>query len=107
MIAGLHASKESLAALCELGMPLTASVINAAAQSGLVGRLHMLQHLIISGSINMLNWLKLEIVCALEISTCLGAAQAGHMAVLKHLRNEGCDWDNEYITCDAAVSGSI
>eukprot|EP00953_Heterococcus_sp_UTEX-ZZ885_P039886 20415-Heterococcus_DN1.PRE.4 len=93
VIAGGHADIQTLAALKELGMPLSESVVEAAALSR---RLNILQHLLIeqqrprpqllgyyaarSGSISMLNWLEAEGLCVLDFSACSGAAVAGHLA---------------------------
>jgi hypothetical protein len=119
-IAGLLADIQTLAALFDLGMPLSPTVVQAAALSG---RLSILQHLVTkqqcpkpnslshfaarSGSISMLKWLKAQSWCTFDDFTCAGAAEGGHLAVLQHLRNVGCDWNNDYIACFAAVSGSI
>jgi hypothetical protein len=120
VIAGGHADIQTLAALRELGMPLSEFVVKAAAVSG---RLNILQHLITaqqciipdelsyyvvrSGSISMLNWLRAEGLCALDRNMCVGAAAVGRLAVLQHLRSEGCDWDEDNIACYAASSGSV
>jgi hypothetical protein len=55
----------------------------------------------------MLNWLKAESWCVLSGFICDGAADGGHLTVLKHLRSIGCEWDAEDIACYAASSGSI
>jgi hypothetical protein len=120
VMAGLLASAQTLAALLELGMPLTGSVVEAAAQSR---RMNILQHLLSdeqcprpdnisrcaasSGDISMLKWLRAQSWCVFDAGTCTGAAQYGHLAALQHLRNDGCEWDVELIACDAAASGSI
>jgi hypothetical protein len=119
VMAGLHADVETLAVLRELGMPLTDTVVKAAALSG---RLFMLQHLVRelqvplphatghcaarSGSISVLMWLKEE-GFEFDYYTCAGAAQGGQLAVLQRLRSEGFEWDVQYIACYAASSGSI
>jgi hypothetical protein len=120
LVAGLHADIETLAALLELGMPLSDTVVEAAA---LAGRLNMLQHLLTeqrcpvpktltyyaarSGSIPILQWLRSEGLGVFNDYTCEGAAEGGHLAVLKHLQNERCEWDAECITGYAAASGNI
>jgi hypothetical protein len=121
LIAGLHADLETLTTLRELGMPLSENLIEAVALSG---RLDILQHLITeqqcpisskkfshyaarSGSISMLQWLRSENSCTFDKTACKGAAYAGQLAALQHLRNEGCDWNKYYIACYAARSGSI
>jgi hypothetical protein len=38
---------------------------------------------------------------------CAGAARAGNLALLQHLRRWGCDWDAEDVARDAASSGSL
>jgi hypothetical protein len=116
----VYASIETLAALRELGMPLSYRVVLAVALSG---RLSILQQLLSeqqcpkpstlshnaarSGSISMLKWLRSQSWCTFDESTCAGAAKGGQLAALKHLRSEGCDWDAEQIARDAAGSGSI
>jgi hypothetical protein len=55
----------------------------------------------------MLNWLRAEGLCALDHNMCAGAAAAGRLAVLKHLRSEGCDWDEDVIAYDAVSGGSV
>jgi hypothetical protein len=121
VIAGLHADVETLTVLQELGIPLNDRVGKAVALSG---RMNVLQHLLTtmqwlrtssalshyaarSGSISMLKWLRTESWCEFNYYTCAGAAQGGQLAALQHLRSEGCDWDIENITRDAASSGSI
>jgi hypothetical protein len=120
LVAGLHATIDTLAALCELGMVLNDSVVDAAALSG---RLNILQYLLIaqhcpeseqlsycaarSGNIEMLIWLSDEWACEFDESTCAGAAEAGHLDALLHLYSDGCDWDAYTIACDAARSESI
>jgi hypothetical protein len=120
VMGGLLADLETLHALRQLGMPLFGDVVRAVAQSG---RLHILQLLGIgqkfripralghwaarSGNIDMLNWLRAEGLCAFTAEMCSGAAEGGHLAALQHLRNEGCDWDVNYIGCLAARAGSI
>jgi hypothetical protein len=120
VIAGAYADTLTLAALRELGMPLSERVVNAAAQSG---RLGILQHLLLdrrcpvpselsyyaarSGSVNMLRWLRARTMCELDYSTCQGAASAGHLAALKYLRRKRCEWDNDNVACVAARGGSI
>jgi hypothetical protein len=106
-IAGLHADKEMFTVLRELGMPLSETVVNAAALSG---RLSILQHLLFaqqcpspdnlgycaarSGSINMLNWLRTQSWCSYDdVMACLGAARGGHLAVLQYLYSKGCGWN--------------
>eukprot|EP00953_Heterococcus_sp_UTEX-ZZ885_P004279 2806-Heterococcus_DN1.PRE.1 len=119
LIAGLCADIETLTALRELGMLLSETLVTAVAFSG---RLHILQHLLteeqcpqpeslsyfgaFSGSTSMLVWLRAQGWCVFDAKTCAGAAQGGHLAALKHLRSDGCEWDDEYIACDAATSGS-
>jgi hypothetical protein len=120
LVAGLHADLQSLAALRELGMPLSKTVVKAVALSG---RLNILQHLLSdhqcvrpntlshiaarSGSISMLKWLRAEGWCVFDHVTCVGAAHDGQLAALQHLRSEGCDWNAESIAYHAAASGSI
>jgi hypothetical protein len=120
VIAGLHADLETLLALRELGMPLSTTVVRAAALSG---RLYILQHLLSdqhcprpddlscyaarSGSINILMWLKTERWCVFNSATCEGAAMAGQLLALQHLRSEGCEWDGQRILCYAASGGNI
>jgi hypothetical protein len=121
LVAGLYADVETLAALHELGMPISSIVENAAALSG---RLEVLQHLVTdeqcarrkalshhaarSGSIRMLRWLQAN-GCEFYHHTCAGAAWGGHLAALQHLRSEDCDcdWKVANIACYAASSGSI
>jgi hypothetical protein len=55
----------------------------------------------------MLNWLEGESLCNFGLFTCTGAAAAGQLAALQHLIKGGCDWDEEFIACFAAGSGSI
>jgi hypothetical protein len=120
LAAGLLASTETLAALCELGMPLSDAVVNMAALSG---RLNILQQLLSeqqcprpstishyaagSGNITMLKWLKTEGWCEFNHDTCAAAAAAGQLAALQHLRSEGCVWKVEDTACYAANSGSV
>jgi hypothetical protein len=120
VIAGGYADTQTMAALRELGMPLSESVILAV---GLSGRLNILQHLLIeqlcpkhnnlshyaarSGNISMLNWLRAQGWCVFDQSTCTGAARGGHLAALKHLRSEGCAWRAGSIAHNATNSGSI
>jgi hypothetical protein len=120
VIAGGLADTQTFAALRELGMPLSESVILAAAQSGC---LNLLQQLLIeqqcprpaflsyyaarSGNIGMLNWLKAGALCELNQTTCSGAASAGQLTALRHLRNEGCDWDVDTVAQYAARGGSV
>jgi hypothetical protein len=120
IISGLHAGRETLAALLELGMPLSDTVLEAVALSG---RLNILQHLFTqqqcprptslscyaarSGSISMLSWLNDECGYQFNWQTCAGAAQGGQLAVLQHLRRKGCVWETDYIACWAATSGSV
>jgi hypothetical protein len=120
LIAGLHASVETLKAVQEMGMQLSDIVVKAAARSG---RLDILQHLLLeglcappaglslwaahSGSISMLKWLKAQSWCNFNFQTCAGAALGGQLAALQHLRIEGCDWSEGVIACHAATSGSI
>jgi hypothetical protein len=119
VIAGRYADTETLAALRELGMPLSDNVVRAAAMSG---RLNVLQHLLSqqecpkateisyyaarSGSISMLECLKRE-GCKFNHHTRAAAAAAGHLAALQYLRSEGCEWYKGHISCCAASSGSI
>jgi hypothetical protein len=118
--AGLHADVPTLITLCELGMPLSSRLVQAAALSG---RLNILQHLMKqqqcprldalacyaarSGSVSMLRWLGTEGGCEFTRSTCAAAAAAGQLAALQHLRSAGCDWEEEAISCYAARGGSI
>jgi hypothetical protein len=120
VIAGGYADTQTLAALRELGMPLSESLVLAVALSG---RLNVLKHLIIeqqcptpnllshhaarSGSISMLNWLMAEEWCEFNQMTCAGAAAAGQLTALKHLSSAGCDWNEGIIACAAAGSGSV
>jgi hypothetical protein len=120
VIARLHADMETLLTLCELGMLLSDTLVNAVASSG---RLSIPQHLLTeqqcpnppslseyaasSGSISMLKWLREQNGYAFSQRTCAGAAWGGHLAALQHLRSEGCVWDAEYIGRHAASSGSI
>jgi hypothetical protein len=119
-IIGLHADTETLAVLRELGMPISETLVKAAALSG---RLLILQQLLSeqycprpinlsrytarSGSISMLNWLRTQTWCVFGPSTCAGAAEGGQLVALQHLRSEGCNWDAAYIAHYAAGSGSI
>jgi hypothetical protein len=121
-IAGRYADLATLAALHELGMPLSYYVFAAVAESG---RLTVLQHLVIqwgrelctglsyyaarSGNISMLEWLRTqekwyEID---EWNACSAAAEAGHLAVQQHLINEGWEWYQQSTVYGAACSGSI
>jgi hypothetical protein len=116
---GALADIETLAALRELGMPLSKAVVRAAALSG---RLHILQHLLAeldcprprtisdaaakSGIIDMLRWLKTE-GFRFGRRACSAAAGGGHLAALQHLRSEACDWIVSTIAFDTASSGSI
>jgi hypothetical protein len=118
--AGLHADIPTLATLRELGMPLSSTLVCAAALSG---RLNILQHVITikrcpiperlgcyaarSGSISMLKWLRVREGCFFDRRTCAAAAEEGHLAALQHLRSEGYRWDCEQIAHNAARSGSI
>jgi hypothetical protein len=118
--AGLLGDMQTLAALRELGMPLSDTVVRAAALSG---RLHMLQHLLAqqgcprpktiglnaagSGSISMLKWLRLQSWCKFDHETCAGAALGGQLLALQHLRSVGCDWDVESIARCPARSGKV
>jgi hypothetical protein len=122
LMAGLHADIETLTVLRQLRMPLSDIVIIAVALSG---RLNTLQQLLRapqcprvkpsvlshyaarSGSISMLNWLKVEGLCCFDQDTCLGAAEGGQLAALQHLRSEGCAWDEKSIAGCAAMGGSI
>jgi hypothetical protein len=120
LIAGVLAGIETLAALRELGMPLSERVVEGVALSG---RINVLQHLLTEqqcpkpielsysaarkGSISMLKWLRTQSWCYFTTRTCTGAALGGHLAALKHLRSEGCGWNKDYIACYAASSGSI
>jgi hypothetical protein len=54
----------------------------------------------------MLKWLQAEGWCAFGNHTCEGAAIAGRLAALQHLRIEGCSW-HEHIASQAASGGSI
>jgi hypothetical protein len=117
IITGLHADIETLAVLHECGMQFSDTVVRAAALSG---RLDVLQHLLIerqcptpyrlsdyaarSGSISMLKWLRAETSFG---SACSEAAKGGHLEALMYLRNEGCVWVPQFISDDAASSGSI
>jgi hypothetical protein len=42
-----------------------------------------------------------------DSGTCAGAAAAGQLLALQHLRREGCDWDVKRIAGRAASSGSM
>eukprot|EP00953_Heterococcus_sp_UTEX-ZZ885_P021737 12108-Heterococcus_DN1.PRE.5 len=55
----------------------------------------------------MLQWLRAENLCTFDKTACERAARAGQLAALQYLRREGCDWDEDYIACFAALSGSI
>jgi hypothetical protein len=61
----------------------------------------------LSDIIHDFNRLKKDSWCVFTYSTCEGAAEGGHLAVLKYVRNEGCEWDVTSIACYAAKSGSI
>jgi hypothetical protein len=120
LAAGPHADIETLLFLQELGMPLSETLVKAAALSG---RLQVLQHLLSqqhcprpteisyyaarSGSISMLNWLRAESWCVFDCETCGGAAAGGQLLALQHLRNEGCEWEHHCIAGHAASSGNI
>jgi hypothetical protein len=122
VMASLCADVQTLATLRQLGMPLSDCVVTGAALSG---RLSFLQHLssltdercprrtelsyyaALSGNISMLDWLRAQSWCLFDDTACSGAAKRGHLTALKHLRNEGCDWDVERIAKSAASSGSI
>eukprot|EP00953_Heterococcus_sp_UTEX-ZZ885_P002832 2051-Heterococcus_DN1.PRE.2 len=117
---GLQADLCTVAELCKQGMTLTAVLVNATALSG---RLHILQYLFLqqhcsipsdlseyavrSSSISMLTWLKTQTSCTFDMMTCAAAAFGNQFAVLQHLRNEGCEWDNKRIGQCTAVSGNI
>jgi hypothetical protein len=119
LMAGKHAYIKTLAALQELGMPLSQNLLQAAAVSG---RLSILQHLIseqhcpkpralvyyaaCGGNISLLIWLRTEQQCEFDEYTCTGAAARGQLAALKYLRSEGCDWDAANVAHSAAHSGS-
>jgi hypothetical protein len=125
LIAGHYADINTLTTLHQLGMPISFSVIRAAAQSG---RLNVLQHLstehltlteendvkeelshyaACSGSIDMLIWLRAQSWCVFDFYTCEGAALGGQSIALQHLRNEGCEWEEESMLWNAARGGSI
>eukprot|EP00953_Heterococcus_sp_UTEX-ZZ885_P003694 2507-Heterococcus_DN1.PRE.7 len=119
-IAGTFADARTLAILRELGMPLSALLVNTAAASGRMSILQLLlsdQHCprpsnlshwaAHSGSIPLLNWLRTQSWCIFDHDTCAGAAKGGHLATLQHLRNEGCEWREQRIACYAASGGSI
>jgi hypothetical protein len=55
----------------------------------------------------MLTWLKIQSWCVFTSETCAGAAAAGQLSALQHLRREGCGWYAESIARHAASSGSI
>jgi hypothetical protein len=120
LIAGKYADIQTLAALRELGMPLSEHVAKAAAVSG---RLTFLQHLLMdlqcprpqflsycaaySGSISMLNWLRDEAQCKFDLDTCTGAIRGNQLAALKYLRSEGCELDAANVAHFAALYGSV
>jgi hypothetical protein len=124
VIAGLHADVKVLTLLLELGLPLSAKLVQAAALSG---HLDSLQHLLChqqcptplgplklshfaarSGNISMLNWLKAQKWFLFHCdAACIGAAKGGQLLALQHLRSEGGRWHNRQIATDAASSGSI
>jgi hypothetical protein len=121
LIAGQHASVQTLHTLRELGLPFGVVLVSSVALSG---RLDILQHLLVeqrlwtppcrlsynaarSGNITMLDWLKRGRWCSFGQDACAGAARAGKLATLQHLRSKGCDWDIYDIACCAAKSGSI
>jgi hypothetical protein len=120
LIAGLHANMQTLAVLQEPGMPVTENLVKAVALSG---RLSILQFLVVQlkspkpitlsyfaahgGSIDMLDWLKMQGWCVFDAYTCAGAAEGGHLAALQHLRSRGCPWNGGSIPWEAASSGSI
>ena len=121
LMAGRHADIQTLAVLRERGMPLSDTVVNTVALSG---RLNILKYLITeqqcpipellshyaarSGSISMLNWLDEENLSERElVLTCTGAAAGGQLAALQHLVSRDYHWDEDYIACYAASSGSI
>jgi hypothetical protein len=120
-IAGLHADVQTVTVLHELGMPLSDTVVNAVALSGRLDILRLLvrdlhcsiprligQYGTRSGSISMLNWLKETDLCNCKGSECTtAAAAAGQLAALQYLINNNCEWDEDYIACYAASSGSI
>ena len=51
----------------------------------------------------MLQWAR-QSGCRWDVSTCLGAASEGHLAVLQWARQNGCRWCDE-ITCAMAAAG--
>eukprot|EP00953_Heterococcus_sp_UTEX-ZZ885_P016379 9209-Heterococcus_DN1.PRE.4 len=120
LIAGKHADVQTLAALRELGMPLSENLVKAAAVSG---RLTFLQHLLLdlqcprpkflsycaaySGSTSMLNWLRDEGQCEFDQDTCTGAVRGDQLAALKYLRSEGCELDAANVAHFAATSSSV
>jgi Ankyrin repeats (3 copies) len=115
-LAGRYGSIDVLAAVHELGMPLSASddILRGAAISGCLQKLQALceqykaqqlpadisNHAARSGNVAMLQWLK-EKQCAFSSATSEHAAYYGHLDCVKYLRACGCDWSS--YTCDAAA----
>jgi hypothetical protein len=114
--AGRYGNLDVLAALHELGMPLSAKddIIRGAAMSGCLAKLQALcaqhksqqlpadisNHAARSGSVAMLQWLK-EKRCAFTSATFEHAAYYGHLDCVKYLRASGCSWSS--YTCVAAA----
>lgn len=55
------------------------------------------------GHFALLRWLKDEAGCPLGAGMCSSAAKGGHLEILKWARSVGCRWDS--LTCSAAAMG--
>jgi hypothetical protein len=117
--AGLYASKETLLAARELGLPFTDFVLQGCAVSGrlpLLQWLHAEQHCALpdgicsyaarSGSVPMLQWLR-EQQCTVNAFTMLIASEAGHTPIVQFLRAQGCHWHPDQCCMGAAEHGRL
>jgi hypothetical protein len=144
-IAGRVADMPTLQAAHELGLALSDEVLKGAAEAASVPKLQWLhtkrscplpadicEYAALSGSVNLLRWLKdhggvltaracksaaagahvpllqylRSVGCEWDETTCSAAAEHGHLSTLQWLRQQGCAWDSERITGDAALSGN-
>jgi hypothetical protein len=89
--AGRYSDLQTLHAARQLGLKLSEHTLKGAAHAGSI---HKLIHLLGAGG-------------TFTARTCSAAAKGGHIATLKWLRAQGCEWDNAEICGDAAESGDM